>query len=372
MKRLLDKNLIMVTLVALITVALGASVSDAAGQAKKPKPPRTLPDHTARQTRPIQLGVSGGSLADIANGYCCSGTLGALVQDPMGNQYILSNTHVFAGDSVPGGNGVVSQVGDPVNQPGYVDVSCTDITDDYVGYVADWSPIVPNGISVVDAALAAVIPGAVDPSGAILEIGVISAQPVAAYVNQPVKKSGRTSGLTTGKVAGLDATVSISYEDECAGNDIVSTFEGQILISPGKFLKAGDSGSLLVENVSANPRAVGLLYAGSSRVAIANPIQDVLATFGVTLVGTGSGAKAAEGNGAAAGLAQASRAKAVHAAELMAVPGAVGHAVGLSATGTPVVKVLVERVTRATRAAVPVSVDGVPVQVLEVGHLVAY
>lgn len=366
------KNLVCVLmLVVFLAATAGAWADSAAVKAAKPKPPQTTPDHKARQTRPIQLGVSGGSVADLANGYCCSGTLGALVQDSTGNQYILSNTHVFAGDSVPGGNGVVSEVGDPVNQPGYVDVACADITNDYVAYLSDWVPIVPNSVSVVDAAIAAVIPGAVDPLGRILEIGTISAQPVAAYVNQPVKKSGRTSGLTTGKVAGLDATVSITYSDECAGESFVSTFTGQILVSPGKFLKAGDSGSLMVENVQTNPHPVGLLYAGSSRVAIANPIEDVLNTFGVTMVGVTATAKAAD-TGADAGLAHAARAKAAQGASLMAVPGAVGHAVGLSPDGSPVVKLLVERATPAARAAAPTSIDGIPVEIWEVGHIVAY
>src|SRR5881275_2925915 len=48
--------------------------------------------HTAKQTPPIQLGTSGGWAYDLANGYCCGGTLGSLVQIG-GSQYILSNYH---------------------------------------------------------------------------------------------------------------------------------------------------------------------------------------------------------------------------------------------------------------------------------------
>lgn len=372
MKKLVRVRVFTLVIAVLVTLSAGVWAESAAAKGGKPKPPPTTPpDHTARQARPIQLGVSGGSVTDLANGYCCSGTLGALVQDAAGNQYILSNTHVFAGDSVSGGNGVVSQVGDAVNQPGYVDINCADISNDYVAHLTDWAPLVPNGTSTVDAAIAAVIPGAVHAQGSILEIGTISAQTVAAYINQPVKKSGRTTGLTTGKVAGLNATVTISYSDECAGTSFQSTFTGQILVSPGKFIKSGDSGSLMVENVSTNPRAVGLLYAGSSRVAIANPINDVLNTFDVSMVGAGGAAVAATG-GTSPDVDRAAKAKAAHAGWLMAVPGAVGHAVGLSASGRPVVKVLVERATPAARAAAPASIDGVPVEVWEVGRLVAY
>ena len=36
--------------------------------------------NTATQAAPIQLGTSGGWSKDLANGYCCGGTLGCLVQ----------------------------------------------------------------------------------------------------------------------------------------------------------------------------------------------------------------------------------------------------------------------------------------------------
>jgi hypothetical protein len=50
-----------------------------------------------------------------------------------------------------------------------------------------------------------------------------------------------------------------------------------------KFIGAGDSGSLLVTNPGKNP--VGLLFAGTSdgKLAVANPIEAVLDSFGVTV-----------------------------------------------------------------------------------------
>ena len=55
-------------------------------------------------------------------------------------------------------------------------------------------------------------------------------------------------------------------------------FVGQIVVDgdKGGFLKAGDSGSLLVTKDGANP--VGLLFASGrgGKVAIANPIDEVL------------------------------------------------------------------------------------------------
>jgi hypothetical protein len=60
---------------------------------------------------------------DLANGFCCGGTLGSLVRIS-GTQYILSNYHVFESDIVSGGNNTVATTGDPIIQPGQIDVNC--------------------------------------------------------------------------------------------------------------------------------------------------------------------------------------------------------------------------------------------------------
>ncbi len=243
--------------------------------------------HTAKQTPPIQLGTSGGNVNDISNGFCCSGTLGSLVTKG-GTQYILSNSHVFDGDVVSGGNGRVSQIGDQVNQPGLVDNNCSASNTNIVATVASLSTIYPpNSTPNVDCAIAQVQPGMVATNGAILEIGTISASTVAASVGQAVKKSGRTTGLTRATISALNATVSVGYDDECGGNSFTKTYTGQIIVNQRRssFLGSGDSGSLMVEDVTTNPRAVGLLFAGSSSSAVANPIGPVLSQLGVTMVG---------------------------------------------------------------------------------------
>jgi hypothetical protein len=241
-------------------------------------------DHKAKQTPPIQLGTSGGWRYDLANGYCCGGTLGALIQ--VGSQKrILSNYHVFEADIVNGGNGRTASNGDPIIQPALIDVGCN------AGSAQDVATLVvsrslPN--RNVDCSSATIINGMVDPDGAILEVGTISSQTVSASVNQRVKKSGRTTGLSRSTVTGLNATVSVSYENECAGGTaFTKTFTGQILLKNkgSKFLGGGDSGSLMVEDVDTDPRAVGLLYAGSSSLAVANPIDDVLSFFNASMVG---------------------------------------------------------------------------------------
>ena len=241
-------------------------------------------DHQKKQTPPIQMGTSGGWRYDLANGYCCGGTLGSCVKKGT-TQYVLSNYHVLEADIVSGGNGRVAQAGDPVVQPGLIDVSCTAANAQNVASLSGIKSL-PN--SNVDCAIASVISGQVRTDGSILEVGTISASTVGASVGQAVKKSGRTTGLSRSSVSGLNATVSVQYENECAGgNSFVKTFTGQIVIRNrgSKFLNSGDSGSLMVEDVSTNPRAVGLLFAGSSTSAIANPIGQVLSFLGATMVG---------------------------------------------------------------------------------------
>jgi hypothetical protein len=240
--------------------------------------------HTAKQTPPIQLGTSGGWSKDLANGFCCGGTLGSLINIG-GSQYILSNYHVFEADIVPGGNNTVATTGDPVIQPGLIDVNCTLANAQTVATLEVHHSL-PN--SNVDCSVAKVSAGKVRTDGAILEIGTISSSTVAASLNQAVKKSGRTTGLTHSTISGLNATVSIAYDNECAGGAaFTKTFTGQIVIANNgsRFLNSGDSGSLMVEDVATNPRAVGLLFAGSSSTAIANPIGQVLSFLNATMVG---------------------------------------------------------------------------------------
>jgi len=105
--------------------------------------------------------------------------------------------------------------------------------------------------------------------------GVPSTSTQSASLRLGVKKYGRTTGQTTGKVQGLNATVNVGYD---AG---VARFVGQIIINPGGFSAGGDSGSLIVSQTGNKP--VGLLFAGSSSVTIANPIGAVLSALHVSI-----------------------------------------------------------------------------------------
>jgi hypothetical protein len=126
----------------------------------------------------------------------------------------------------------------------------------------------------------------------------------------------------------------------------------------------------MVEDVATNPRAVGLLFAGSSSIAIANPINDVLNHFGVSMVGgvaSASASVAESGPASARGLARAIAIQERHGRELLAVPGAVGHAVGVG--NSPVIEILVQQLTPRSQALAPRQLEGVPVVLEEVGEI---
>jgi len=246
----------------------------------------------AAQAAPVKMGTSGGWRFDLANGFCCGGTLGALVQKG-GNQYVLSNYHVLYADIVNGGNSRVASAGDPVIQPGLIDVNCNANGSINVASLVANGGSLPMGGNAVDVGIAQVIPGQVDATGAILNVGTISATTQAASIGQAVKKMGRTTGLTRSTVSAINGAFSITYENECAGGtSFTQSYSNQIVIANRRcaFQNGGDSGSLLVQDVATNPRAVGLCFAGSvscnnSAIAIANPIGAVLSWAGATMVG---------------------------------------------------------------------------------------
>jgi hypothetical protein len=257
--------------------------------------------HQTRLLVPAPLGSSSGSNVDYdANSGqltdCCGGTLGALLQDASGNQYVLSNNHVFArsDQAIPG---------ETMIQPALIDNGCTPYgvgpgttpVATLTGY-----PSLSSPITNVDAAIARVTPGLVDPKGNILELGAkqsdgtLAAAPPgisstggkgeAASLGMMVAKSGRTTGLTCASVSAISVDVVVDYFTDCAetARSMSKTFTNQIAIAGASFSDAGDSGALVVDSANAEP--VGLFFAGGTDAngvehAIANPVSDVLGTL---------------------------------------------------------------------------------------------
>ena len=296
----------------------------------------------------------------------------------------------------------MAALGEDIIQPGLIDQSpaCFKDSTDIVANLSNFISInFRKGTmraNAVDAAIAQVRVGNVDPTGFIIDIGTLSSDTVAPSLSMAVKKSGRTTGLTHGDITAVNATIDVSY-----GSGKTARFTNQIVVGPGSFIAAGDSGSLMVENVDTDPRAVGLLFAGGSTTAIANPIGDVLDAFNVSMVGTGTGPDPSlsllgkilawakkflgvtETQAASAKLpAHVSesavdavrRVKERHEGRLLATPGVIGVGVGLSDTimKQAAIEIYVKQATEPLRQALPKSLDGVETKIVETGEIRAY
>jgi hypothetical protein len=105
----------------------------------------------------------------------------------------------------------------------------------------------------------------------IHEIGPVAGT-ASATLGTPVKKSGRTTGLTTGEIAQIDVTVDVQY-----GPGQIARFTDQLLA--GAMSQGGDSGSAVLDDQN---RLVGLLFAGSDTTTIINRIEHVFAALAVS------------------------------------------------------------------------------------------
>ena len=281
------------------TVTVGAITSSGSGTAIVTIQPG---NQNAQQSGAIELGTSGGNANDSSTNTtahtitCCGGTLGSLVTRG-GTQYILGNTHVLA-------RGDLAQIGELIIQPGLVDTgTCTTSGTRTVANLSAFYNLETGTGTKIDAAIAQVVAGNVDPSGNILYLGATadtSGVPmpgaphagagVAATVGMPVAKSGRSTGLTCSTVMAVALDVkAVQYQKGC-GTDTNFTvnYTKQVDVAGGSFSAGGDSGALIVSQSSADP--VALLYAGSDTDTVGNPVGDVLNFFAsggnsVTFVG---------------------------------------------------------------------------------------
>jgi hypothetical protein len=254
--------------------------------------------HQTEFASPMLLGSSGGNNNDFdARGNtivdCCSGTLGSLVQDENGKQYLLSNNHVLARSDH-------ASLGDSIVQPGLIDNNCTPNGEGAgvqpVAALTGWLPLNAKTTNA-DVAIAEVGSHTVDPLGSIQELGArqadgtLAAAPLGisstdgkgetATLALRVAKSGRTTGLTCGDVSAIDVDVLVDYYKDCAETQpyLTKTFTNQVGVSGNRLSDAGDSGAVLVDADSAEP--VGLYFAGGTDASgvgqgMANPVTDVL------------------------------------------------------------------------------------------------
>ena len=109
-------------------------------------------------------------------------------------------------------------------------------------------------------------------SDEIMEIGKIEGVK-SALLGMKIKKSGRTTGITTGEITQVDVTVNVQY-----GEGKIATFEDQIMA--GKMCEPGDSGSAVLTE---DNYICGLLFAGSDTAMIASRIENVFDLLNVQL-----------------------------------------------------------------------------------------
>jgi len=241
--------------------------------------------------RPAPGGVSIGH-RDIT-----AGTLGCLVKKD-GRSVILSNNHVLA-------NSNAAEIGDPILQPGPHDGG--RYPEDHIADLEQFVPIDIIGIpsdcptakgiasflnsmarllgssvqlqaidmqateNLVDAAIASPLKPE-DVKDEILQIGTIQGS-TEGELGMAIKKSGRTTGLTTGEIQQVDVTVNVQY-----GEGKIAQFTDQLM--GGAMSQGGDSGSAVLDESN---HLVGLLFAGSDTTTIMNRIQNVFSALGVSL-----------------------------------------------------------------------------------------
>jgi hypothetical protein len=347
-----------------------------------------VPPNSEPQAEPILLGTSGSNVNDfcISNGSeaCGAGTFGSLLARA-GIQYVLTNWHVAA--ATDGG-----VLGDAFVQPALLDSECTSQRSITAANLSQLlNPQTETG-DKVDVAIAKVVGGAVDSTGAILELGssVVNGVPqpgppaggpgIAAFVGQLVAKSGRSTGLTCGAVQSVDTSINIVYNNQCSTTTFTVGFSNQVIVAGTGFAAEGDSGSLIVDENTAQP--VALLFGADATSAIGNPVSDVLAalkdsngnvaTFAGgpehTVAACSIAAPAANARPVAhlspANMRSAIAIKERHVAQLMSDPAIQGVGVGAGETAADG-PALIVYVLKDAHTVIPSAIEGLPVRIIE-------
>jgi hypothetical protein len=213
-----------------------------------------------------------------------AGTMGALVRKPDGKLYGLTNNHVTGGCNH-------TELGMFVMCPANIDAAVGQVPPTAIG-LHDSLTMLRSGDpgqqdkQRLDAALFEII----DENRVTSWQGNRSYDtPVAVAApsaNMRVRKIGRTSGETRGRITGEVASkLVIPYKSDKLSGDV--HYEGLWMvagIAGEEFSTFGDSGSLVVSEDQST--AVGLVLGGQQGITYIMRITDVLTHFGATLVGS--------------------------------------------------------------------------------------
>lgn len=226
--------------------------------------------HNDQLALPVQMGNSGRSVAAGSN--CGSCTMGFKACDPANGTAVWVTAAHCASDATtcPGSAPIGSNAGHV--SPG--DTLFCGLASN-VGTVYGHAPPVANGTT--DAT--AIASDVTLTLSSVRDIGGVWNTTATALVGDSVRKSGRTTGLTTGVVALVNANVAISY------NCGTLTLTQQIRIDDtvnNLFCRGGDSGSGVFD-FDDPTHLVGLLVAGGNTTCWANDANNVLAALGLTM-----------------------------------------------------------------------------------------
>lgn len=206
--------------------------------------------HT-RKTRPVAGGNSTGHL------WITAGTLGGWFKDSSDEIVGLSNNHVLAADNRGKKYDPKTGRGHWTIQPGKYDNG--KWRQNRIGQLKDYVPLQKNN-NYQDSAICRLDDEDIADLQ-IAEVGYINDFNLKPKVNQRIKKVGRTTGKTTGKIIAVNATVRVYYDNG------VREFEDQIIAD--NLSRGGDSGSLLLDESN---NVLGLLFAGSTSMTVYNKI----------------------------------------------------------------------------------------------------
>jgi hypothetical protein len=207
------------------------------------------------EVRPLVGGISLSAYVTKGDAiYLYAGTLGMVTYDDK----ILSNAHVIAMNP---DTYEFLDIGKPIIQPGSYDGGRSG---DRVGELEAYIPIdfAPGAKNYADAAIGSIDDGVgASPGEQFSEEGNYWIEGWAEVSQGDiVRKSGRTTGVTTGEVLYTNVSVTVWYGDKS------TYFVDQIVVTQENwsFAKPGDSGSA----VDKNGKFVGLLFAGSADCAV--------------------------------------------------------------------------------------------------------
>ncbi len=213
--------------------------------------------------RPVFGGISLGN-ARFPNS---AGTLGLVTS----NNYVLSNAHILAMDS----NANFVPIGTAAWQPGGYDGGSSSNS---IGMLYRYIPIRFYSFFANNYADAAIATLTVSGNkGSILNATnngfyTISGSTTVS-TGDTVRKSGRSSGVTSNTIYSQSASVRVYYT-----SFKWAIFRDQILVNQ-PFIQAGDSGS----SVDKDGKFVGLVFAGSDTIGVVSKAKYIISSLGITI-----------------------------------------------------------------------------------------